>query len=213
MIVFTVIIGGYDSLKSILGVKNPGWKYICITDDLSIEANGWTLIHVSKLSPPVGLEGNKLQRWVKVIGGVKFFGCDTIYLDGSHELVKDVTEIWRHVGKDIALKRHPSRSCYIDEGEACKRLGKAEKEAIEAQINEYKSYGLPVNYGMYETGIILRKYISDVVRFCELWYGEIERHTHRDQLSITWALFETGIQFNVFEPSEFNKYIKIHRHK
>lgn len=211
MIVFTVIIGAYDSLKPIKA-RNEGWRYVCITDDVSIEPNGWELVHISRLNPPEKLEGVRLQRWSKVIGGVQFFKCDTIYVDGSHEIVKDVTELYQRLTMNIAFKKHPIRNCYVEEGEACKRLQKAATWLINRQITEYKAQGLPLGFGMYETGIIIRRYNSDVVRMCSLWASEIENFTHRDQLSVTWALFKTGIQYDVFDSAEFNKYIKIHKH-
>jgi hypothetical protein len=179
---------------------------------LSVEANGWQLVHISELNPPEA-SNVRLQRWVKVIGGIKFFHCDTIYIDGSTEITADVTEMMKHLGDNIALKRHPNRNCYIDEGEACKRLNKADRALINAQIQEYRDHGLPADSGMFETGILIRRFNKDLIRMCELWYGEIERNTHRDQLSVTWALFETGIQFDVFEVSEFREYCKIHKHK
>lgn len=211
MIVFTVIIGPYDNLKPIKE-SNEAWRYVCITDNEGIEPNGWEIIPVKLLNPPEKLTGVRLQRWVKVIGGIQFFKCDTLYVDGSHEIVKDVTELYQHLTMNIAFKKHPIRNCYIDEGEACKRLKKAANWLIDRQITDYKVQGLPFGYGMFETGIIIRKYNSEVVRLCVLWASEIEKFSHRDQLSVTWVLFKTGIQYDVFDYSEFNKYINIHKH-
>jgi len=127
-------------------------------------------------------------------------------------MIGDVTELWGKCN-NIAFKRHPIRTCYVDEGEACKRLNKAEKSLIERQINEYISCGLPTKSGMVETGIILRKYNNDVVGFCEAWQSEIDKHTHRDQLSIMKALFDIKIEYSIFEVEDFRKYITIEQHK
>jgi hypothetical protein len=211
MVAYTVIIGDYDHLKPVK--REHGVKHVCITDNPKADCKGWEIVSISRLQPPKDLTGVRLQRWAKVIGGVKFFKCDTIYVDGSHEIIGNVSELFSHCGDNMALKRHPVRNCYITEAEACKRLGKANGDDIDRQVNANILSGVPGNYGMYETGVLVRRYNSEVLRFCEKWWDEIKRYTHRDQLSVTKALFETGIYFNVFTQKEFAKYLKIHNHK
>lgn len=208
MIVFTCITGGYDSLKPIR-VKNTEWRYVCITDDLSIDPKGWELVDISLLKPPAGLSPVRLQRWCKVIGGVKFFECDTIYLDGSHEIIEDVTGLW---DGSMILKRHPTRNCYKTEAQVCIKLNKADHNTINEQVLVLSAQGLPEEYGMYETGILIRPFNKHVELFCRLWWSWIDQFTHRDQLSITMALCQTKIDFKTIDQNEFRKYITIHKH-
>lgn len=210
MVVFTVITGCYDTLRQVVK-KNDNWRYVCITDNLNIYPNGWELIHVDELYPPGCLSQVLLQRWVKIYGGPKFFQCLTIYLDGSHEIANDVTELFEHEA-DIKLKLHPARNCYLDEAIACIRLNKADHQDIRSQIEEYESNGLQPKSGMYETGILIRAWNEKVAKFNEVWWAEVERHTHRDQLSIMWALSQNQLKKEEFANETFQKYIKIHPH-
>lgn len=212
MIVYTVITGDYDILK-LVKHKEKGVRYVCITDNADIMPNGWEIMQIEMLNPPKNLSGIKLQRWAKVFGGMKFFKSDAIYIDGSHEIIGSMRELFGFCGGNMALKKHPVRQCYITEAEACKRLNKANADDIDRQVNANILSGVPGNYGMYETGVLIRRYNSDVMRFSDKWWQEIERYTHRDQLSITKALFVTGIDFNVFTQQQFAGYLKIHRHK
>lgn len=208
-IVFTIVLGGYDDLKPVRE-KNPDWRYIAIVDDLSIEKNGWDLLHISKLNPPGGLNNVYLQRWDKVIGAVEFFKCDTLYIDGTHEVLKDVTRLF---GSRICFKKHPVRNCIYKEAEACIRLKKAHTDSINAQMKEYAGMGMPEGLGMFETGILFRPYTEEVYDFCKRWWSEISRHTHRDQLSVTKVMWDTKITFDWLYPGLVDKYITIHKHK
>lgn len=208
-VVFTVVTGGYDDLKPIKAV-NPEWKYVAIVDDMSINPNGWELLSIGKLNPPEGLNSVYLQRWVKVIGGIKYFGCDTIYIDGTHEVVRDITRLFDDT---ICFKKHPIRNCVYEEAIACIKLKKAHPDSIDIQMKEYYQLGMPKNLGMFETGIMFRPYNDKVIDFCERWWNEIFKHTHRDQLSITKVLWDTKIGFDWVRSETIDRYIIKHKHR
>lgn len=210
MVVFTVITGGYDTLKPVLH-RNEAWRYVCLTDNPDIYPNGWEILPIDQISPPHGLNLVKLQRWTKIYGSPKFFKCPTIYLDGSHVIIKDVTALY-DPSADAVLKLHPARSCYMEEATACIRLNKASREAIIGQVSGYESKGLPNNSGMYETGILIRAWNERVDDFNGVWWSEIDNHTHRDQLSIMWALRGSEMIVTEITNETFKKYIKIHQH-
>lgn len=208
MIVYTVIVGGYDNLKPIL-TRNPEWRYIAVVDDLSMPADGWELVHISELNPPDGLSGVKLQRWAKVYGGPAYFQCPTIYLDGSTQIRKDITELYTG---ELAFKKHPIRNCYVAEGEACRVRKKALAADIKRQIQEYIKAGYPPRSGMFETHVLFRPYNDQVMQFCRAWWEEISKHTHRDQLSVIKALHDTGVPYNVLPYSRILDYTILHKH-
>lgn len=208
MIVYTVIVGGYDNLKPILA-RNPEWRYIAVVDDLSMPAHGWELVHISELNPPEGLTGVKLQRWAKVHGGPEYFQCPTIYLDGSTQIRKDITELYTG---DLAFKKHPMRNCYVAEGEACRVRKKANSADIRRQIHEYVKAGYPPRSGMFETHVLFRPYNAHIMQFCRLWWEEIKKHTHRDQLSVMKALHDTAVPYKVIPYSTILDYTILHKH-
>lgn len=211
MTVFTVITGGYDTLKDIR-VRNDKCRYVCFTDDVNIDNKGWELIDIGELNPPANLSGRLLQRWVKIKGGVSYLKCDTVYLDGSHEIIGDVTELFEGKSLNITFKKHPVRDCYIDEAEACIRLRKGDPGLIYGQMTLYQIRGVPLKNGMFETGIIMRRFNEKVVDFSNRWWDEVYNHTCRDQISVVAVLFDTKLEIETFTQEQFLKYIKIHPH-
>lgn len=208
MIVYTVITGGYDTIKPILS-RNPEWRYVAIVDDISMPDNGWELVHISELNPPDGVTGVKLQRWAKVYGGPAYFKAPTIYLDGSTQIRKDITVLYTG---ELAFKKHPIRNCYVAEGEACRVRKKALPADIKRQIQEYIKAGYPPRSGMFETHVLFRPYNDQVMQFCRLWWEEIHKHTHRDQLSVMKALHDTGIPYKVIPYKTIFGYTILHKH-
>lgn len=206
-IVFTSITGNYDSLKPIR-VKNPNWRYIAVVDNTKIKSNGWELLHISEFKIPNGLNYAYQNRWVK-IKGLEFFKKPIIYIDGSYEIIGDITEL--HKG-DFCLKKHPVRNCVYEEAKACIRYKKANKNLILKQVEYYKKIGMPSNYGMFENGVFFMPFNNDMVGFCNDWLNEIMNHTHRDQLSITKVLWSRNIKPRVIPPEAIYNYLKLHKH-
>src|SRR5699024_9945471 len=91
---------------------------------------------------------------------------------------------------------------------AVKALKKADPEAVNKQIAEYYENDFPANFGMWSSGFMIRD------RACEelnkIWHAKLQEHTHRDQLSLPWALHATGIK-----PTAVNmhSYMTIQPHK
>lgn len=209
-VVFTVVTNQYDDLKPIL-VKNNDWRYVAIVDDTSIDNKGWRLLPIERLNPPEGLNNIYLQRWVKIIGAMNYFKCDTIYVDANIEIKKDITELYRE--GLMQFKKHPVRSCYIEEGKRCKELNKANIELIDKQIKSYIEQGYEGDTGMIESNVLFRPCNGKVVDFCKLWFNELLQFTHRDQLSVMKVLEDTLIDYDVLSYNLVEGYIKKHIHK
>lgn len=211
MIVFTIITDRYDTLREVKA-KRKGVEYICITDNVTIDPKGWRLIDVQSLNPPENLSGQRLQRWVKIIGGLYYFKTTTIYLDGSHEIINDVCALFDNVQADIALKIHPARSTYQEEINACIELQKDDESILNRQMERYTSMKAGRNTGLYETGIIYRKWTNPVIKLCMDWWDQVASNSVRDQVSLPVVLDRNKIPFGTFTQADFLKYIKIHKH-
>lgn len=211
-VIFTVITGKYDSLKRIPDeLKNYEYRYVCLTEGYAPHTRGknWEVVPIQELNPPKLPNECYLQRWAKIIGGIEYFKKPTIYIDGSHEIVGDITELF---ASNMVLKYHPHRDCVYDEAAACKMLKKANPVMIDKQMAAYRKLGMPKGFGMFETGVIVRPYREDVLSFCRLWWKELQAYTHRDQLSITKVLWQTGINFMPAEYNLIHSYLKLHKH-
>lgn len=193
--VYTSITAGRD-LPGAPGPLPAGWRAVCFSDggdhpDWEVRAvteEGGSPIRntrMHKLLPQRFLPDAEISLWIDANWTV---ACN---LDRLVETYLDRA--------DAAFHRHPQRDCVYDEAEACVRLKKADPEAIAEQVRRYRSRGYPRHNGLVATGIVLRRHTAPVERFCRRWWEELAAGSHRDQLSCSVALFETGLPFALFD--------------
>lgn len=84
---------------------------------------------------------------------------------------------------DIALLKHPLRSCVYAEAEVCKKFKKGDPAKIDEQIDKYRKQGYPENNGLAQCSMIIRRHTPKLIQLNEAWWAEITRYSYRDQLS------------------------------
>ncbi len=189
-LIYTAIIGGYDNLKE-PSIITPGWDYICFTDNKnppsSLFRKKWNIIYT-----PSQEDLAKFARKLKI----RYFdftsdGYDmSIWIDGSIQVRCDLNEFVSKyfINTEYAVLKHNIRSDILSEAEACAKLKKGDSNLIRTQMKEYYKNGYTFENGLAATGLMIRKHNSAVRAFCTDWYKEIEKHTHRDQLSFNYVL-------------------------
>lgn len=181
--VYTILTNDYDTVKPI---SLNGIPHYLFTDNPNIEAKGWIIIPIEKT------EDCRLQRKIKILGHPELDKHDaTIYIDASMTMRSNVTQLLRTYRGGLMIGQH-KRTCVYAEGLACKSLKKAAEDVINKQIAEYYENNFPVNFGMWSSGFMIRD--KSTKEMCELWYSKLEEHSHRDQLSLPWALWKTGLK-------------------
>ncbi|WP_343702700.1 glycosyltransferase domain-containing protein [Chitinophaga sp.] len=206
--IYTVITGGYDQLRAPV-VRTPGFDYICFTDDPELNCEGWQIRLLDKAADPC-----RQQREVKIRPHMFLpdYGL-TVYIDGSHQLTGDLSSlIDEHFSGSWLLKVHPKRKCIYQEGQRCIETGKAHKDTVNAQLTEYLTAGMPAEYGLYETGIMIRDNTPEVNAVSDQWYAEVAKHSHRDQISLPFVLWKNGYRPQSLGARTFHRYFTIHRH-
>ncbi len=183
----TAIFGGKDRLQPL----RCGVRAICVTDGYAVE--GWqirALSGVSELSPRLK------NRYVKVLIH-KFADSDIVlYVDGSFQIVCDPTDWALTVlgSSDFAAFAHPSRRCAYDEAAACIKADRGDPNAILRQMSRYRAEGFPVRAGLHAGGILIRRMTPQVRDFGEAWWKEIRKGSERDQLSLSYVAWKTGMR-------------------
>lgn len=183
--VYTVITGGYDTVKTF--PKAEGWDYILFTDDRELKSDFWQVRHIDKSDNPV-----KQQRDIKIRPHhylpEYYLTC---YIDASHTLTKDLNEFVRTFYKGgMLVAKHNSRNCVYQEAKQILRLGKAKKEDVDRQMNHYYKERFRTNV-LYETGFMIRD--KSVDKLMDHWAAQVQRFTHRDQLSLPYSVKQTRI--------------------
>lgn len=201
--IYTVITNSYDTLKE-PKIISKGFDYICFTDNPDLKSRTWKIIFIDRPS-------KHLQREIKIKTHEFLPDYDiTIYVDGNMVMKRDMGSLVSN--GQLLFIHHSTRNCVYKEGEAVIGFRKDSRANVDKQIEAYKSEGMPFDFGMYQTGIIVRRKTRSVIEFCNFWWAELEKYSHRDQLSVTYAVWKTGIKPLVMESKTMGKYVAIFNH-
>ena len=90
------------------------------------------------------------------------------------------------------------------------RRRKMWKYQIQAQIQQYLREGFPLESLLYRGAMIVRH--PEAAEFNTFWWNEILKHKHpRDQLSMAYAIWRTGVGVTVFDDADDRVY-KVNKH-
>ncbi len=189
MICYTAIFGKYDKLKE-PRVITKGWRYICFTNDKNLTSINWEVVYIDNKN----LTNVKAARCIKI----RFFDYAkanlSIWCDASMEISCDLNDfVAKYHKSDFTLMQHPSRNCTYQEGKAVIHFGKDTVQSVEKQLSNYLAKGLPTHYGMVQTGMMIRNNTKEVREYCKLWFDEVLKYSHRDQLSFNYIQWKYNL--------------------
>lgn len=191
ILVYTAITGNYDNLKAIPPPWMHGAMFLAFVDGSHSDST-WP-------RRPLALQHRDPCRNAKKYKILAHRYTDakySIWIDGSVEIVSkdDVMDLVSESldGADICLFRHRTRNCIVQEAEACIRQSKDDPEIIRKQVAAYLATGYPMNNGLHECTVLIRRHTPEMNAFCEAWHAEIDRFSRRDQLSFDYVLRKTG---------------------
>ena len=97
-------------------------------------------------------------------------------------------------------------------------MRKDNSDIIDKQMEAYKKEGMPLKFGLPQSGIIIRKHNDEKCKkLMEAWWQEIKNHSKRDQLSFTYALWKNKdvnvcyLDKNIFK-SKYFYWSGVHKH-
>lgn len=194
-VIYTCITGGYDTLKKPLAIDR-NFDYVCFTDNPTLETYGiWELRPIPK--DLNHLSTVKMQRNIKILPHKYLSEYEiSVWIDGNITIKNHIDIYVDNVLEDgisIYIPKHPLRNCIYAEAIACKNYKKDFVSIINEQMKLYRSEGFPKNYGLPQSNIVIRKHNDDkCVRFMNEWASELNRHSHRDQLSFSYVLWKNS---------------------
>ena len=205
IVIYTVITGGYDNLVD-PEVVEPGFDYVCFTDNVSgLKSDVWDIRPLPEWCLTV--TPDKRQRMLKILAHLVFPEYKmSLYIDGNIKIVGELTSLAKEVFNDrkfkIAIQKHPVRNDIYNEAIEILKTRKDTPERVTRQTDRYFKEGFPVGEGgLFETCIMFRKHMTkDCIKLMEKWALEIMIGSHRDQLSLTYAMWKTGVKVE-FLPS------------
>lgn len=190
--VYTTLFGDIDNLFPVL---NPaeGVDYLCFTDRPR-EAEGWTQVIVDPKQASDNLNAKIFKilphRYLQDYEYSMFVDANTVFLGRTGELV----DLCRQ-GGDFVMWQHPLRDDAYTEVCAVIAHRRHGPEFILDQIRHYAEQGFPRNSGMFEASFIWRRHMApEVSALMDQWWEEICRLSTRDQISLSYLVWKTGMR-------------------
>ena len=212
LILYTSITGQYDSIPQIL--PEQGVQYWLFTDDPSLHVP--LFWNKAVLPNPHGLSTRRLSRIPKLQPHVFLpRHAVSVYIDANITQRRPIRQFALECIRDFpfAAHAHPNTNCLYAEADKCIQLCLDDEEIIRSQMNRYRTNGFPKEFGLTENGFLVRRNIREVNRFNDMWSEEYSAGSQRDQLSMMYSLWHTGLGIYIIQQnSRINPYYKIHRH-
>jgi len=201
LVVYTAIIGRYDTLKAPL-VVDPDVRYVCITDEPLPDVPPWTQRVVK------GKHGSPRRhaRLYKIMAHACFALAEySLYIDGRIQLkIYPIEALGWLKEHDMAICQHPTDDCLYAEGHKVFDWRLDDREVVNRQMLRYKAEGYPKRNGLGTTAVILRRHTEAVQRFNNYWWIEVGNHSIRDQLSFDYVCWTLGMGYDVIPGNVFS---------
>ena len=192
--IYSVITGGYDEIIMIPDCE--GWDQIMFTD-MDVHTHPcWEIRNLPKVNDPL-----IQSRDIKIRSHIHLPEYDLVcYIDGNQKLLKAPPEspVWY---------THTKRNNIFEEAQQIIRNGRFPASIVNKQIDYYISKGYNET-GLYLNGFFVRNNKDEKInRLHDVWFIETCRFTPRDQLSLPFAMYLTGIEpENLTYPKEKEQY-------
>lgn len=204
-IIFTAIIGNYDTLKDPL-IFTPGWKYVCFTDNKSLRSDVWAIVQVDNIPELKDLDDVRKARYLKIMFHKFFFSAGiTIWHDASMQVNCDLDWfINNYYSGSFTTLSHPDRNCIYKEAVACCKLKKDDVKTISSQMDYYWRDGYPEQHGLAATGLLIREVSEFSIALSERWWREVSGYSSRDQLSFDYVMDESLREWSVANNKKYD---------
>lgn len=208
--IVTGVYGNYDPVRNL--PHNHGFDdAVCVTDDPSIVANGWRVVHrPSSLPSRMACKLPKMMPW-------NFTDCDAaVWIDASFSINSSLSDFVRPQleENDFIVFNHPeNRDCIVQEMEHCYSWLKYKDYPMREQVQSYMSEGMPEHYGLWAAGMVGWRFTEQAKQFGKLWYAENASWSIQDQISLPYLLWKHKRIPGIWQCHEFNNpHVVYHYH-
>ena len=197
-VVYTIVLGEYDELSP--APKFEGWDFIVFTDDILLNADGWTKYLVEG-----GKDLQKESRRYKFLSHLYLKEYDLVcYIDGNVRLMSEPPShpIWfTHRIRNSVYEEAMTRSIDVD--------------MIKRQIRYYMELRFSDKGGLYHNNFFVRSNRNDVQnKLMEKVWDIVSEHTAVDELAVPFAMWVTQTRMeNIQSQALQSRYIKVKSHK
>lgn len=194
--VFTCTVGPTPDVVREPATVNKAVRYVCLSDR---PASPWPYVHVPVTVPAYGPRSAELYaRKLKILANHPALEAPDVILwhDAAFQLRCDPVQLAdAYLGRfDVLAFRHPHRARIEDEAVAIAKLAYAPLATLQQQAASYRAAGFLADSVITSTGFSLRRMTPAMAAFNAAWWAEVKRWTWRDQMSVDYALWRSGLR-------------------
>lgn len=201
-VIYTCVSGGYESIIPVADPV-PGVDMVLFTDNPNAVApDGFQ----TRLSNYIHPQPVRTARFVKTHPHIWFQDHDyAIWCDSNVHFYGDLSEYIDRLeasGADCLFIAHPVRESIKDEAnELIEKRILQDRELAEKQVQRYLKDENLLHARMIESNFFICKpKLAKTAKFMNTWWSEINKYTHRDQLSINYAIEQAKIKWEPLLP-------------
>lgn len=199
--VYTCITGNYD--KPLEPVFVPSNIDYYIITDMEISSNSnWKKIDINSIKSLENIDNTRKARYIKTHPHELFKNYEySIWIDSNFRVISDLSRYIKYTSSTIpfASNWHPVRNSIFTEVNACISRKKDDPQLLKRQVEYYKSEGMPNEFGLIETNMIVRRHNNkNCIELMEAWWKEILLWSKRDQLSLPYVAWKQGYSMRDF---------------
>jgi hypothetical protein len=210
-VIYTAIFGGADALQPPRARERA--DYVCFTDDPNLKSSDWDvrLVPAESPTPPyaaagltAGLSPLLNAKRFKVLAHACLPGYErSIWVDANQEIVEPILPlIEAHVkaATPMAVRKHHARETAYEEAQFAHFSGRHEAAKIKAFMAWQREQGCPGTPLCQGAWLFRLHHDPRVVAAMTLWWSLIQAWVYRDELSLPYALWKTGLPVSFLAP-------------
>ena len=210
-VIYSVLLDNYDLLYNFKKIE--GFDYYLFSDIELKDPKNWTILKIPDFVKNMNINIVKKQRFLKLHPHLFFKNYDlSIYLDCNLLMLGDINEFLERLLSpkfSIYFFEHRRRNCIYEEIKEVIKL-KKDKQISCLRVNtKYKKEKYPHNLGLSENCLIIRRHNQiNCIKLMENWWKEIKEYSQRDQLSLNYVIWKTGIKIKYISQGFSSLYFK-----
>lgn len=171
-------------------VITPDWKYVMYTDQ-DFVSEIWEIRKVKLINNDPVLTA----RYYKIMFHEHIEDEFSIWIDGSFTINCNLDHFMAGNFKSpMTVVKHPVRNCIYEEASVCVKQKRGDRNTIEQQEYVYRQAGIKKNFGLIQSGILMRQNCEMVRQLSKCWYDQIKLYSKRDQIAFAYAEFQFGLR-------------------
>lgn len=207
-VIYTCLVGDYDSLRQPLAV-DENYDYICFSNDIKGERVGaWQIRPI----PFEHKDKARLSRYVKILPHKALMDYEwSLWLDANIQITDKefyaILESKTSEDGKIYQVNHcfPPCDCIYDEIKYAYLCGVSGFRKTFRQYWHLKRSGFPTHRGLFENNLILRKHNDVQVRkISDEWWAEFMSYTKRDQFNLMYVYWKNNFMPRLLLPPDCN---------